>query len=208
MNKEYTKALYESFGDFYQEGIEMPEPPKQGFFKGFFGGGAKPLDREELFGGSNASSTIAVKTEGAKMTAAQANAAAGGSEIAKAKEAVCERGNKLNEVEEKTEQMANDAKIWADTSKQLLDKYKNKKWYQLWGWSHPTKVEDHLNVVEIATRDTADITFLTWYIPIIKDLALGGDFHRLLTYDSERESNYNKFINESKFDIMKQTSEY
>ena len=49
----------------------MPEPPKQGFFKGFFGGGAKPLDREELFGGSNASSTIAVKTEGAKMTAAQ-----------------------------------------------------------------------------------------------------------------------------------------
>ena len=22
--------------------------------------------------------------------------------------------------------------IWADTSKQLLDKYKNKKWYQLW----------------------------------------------------------------------------
>ena len=87
VNKEYTKALYESFGDFYQvgarlpvrrmsnlhlqEGIEMPEPPKQGFFKGFFGGGAKPLDREELFGGSNASSTIAVKTEGAKMTAAQ-----------------------------------------------------------------------------------------------------------------------------------------
>jgi len=131
VNKEYTKALYESFGDFYQEGIEMPEPPKQGFFKGFFGGGAKPLDREELFGGSNASSTIAVKTEGAKMTAAQASAAAGGSEIAKAKEAVCERGNKLNEVEEKTEQMANDAKIWADTSKQLLDKYKNKKWYQL-----------------------------------------------------------------------------
>ena len=49
----------------------MQEPPKQGFFKGFFGGGAKPLDREELFGGSNASSTIAVKTEGAKMTAAQ-----------------------------------------------------------------------------------------------------------------------------------------
>lgn len=131
VNKEYTKALYESFGDFYQEGMEMPEPPKQGFFKGFFGGGAKPLDREELFGGSNASSTIAVKTEGAKMTAAQASAAAGGSEIAKAKEAVCERGNKLNEVEEKTEQMANDAKIWADTSKQLLDKYKNKKWYQL-----------------------------------------------------------------------------
>ena len=41
----------------------------------------------------------------------QANAAAGGSEIAKAKEAVCERGNKLNEVEEKTEEMANQSKV-------------------------------------------------------------------------------------------------
>ena len=140
----------------------MPEPPKQSFFKGFFGGGAKVLDREELFGSSIASSTIAVKTEVAKMTAAQvtlgaacfnsylcptpasdfastsatisastptyihaptsvallptysstqAQAAAGGSEIAKAKEAVCERGNKLNEVEEKTEQMSNEAKV-------------------------------------------------------------------------------------------------
>ena len=41
----------------------------------------------------------------------QANSISGESEIAKAKQAVCERGNKLNEVEEKTEQMANDAKV-------------------------------------------------------------------------------------------------
>ena len=41
----------------------------------------------------------------------QSSAAAGGSEIAKAKEAVCERGNKLNEVEEKTEQMVSEAKV-------------------------------------------------------------------------------------------------
>ena len=27
---------------------EMPEPPKEGFFKGLFGGGVRPLDREEL----------------------------------------------------------------------------------------------------------------------------------------------------------------
>jgi len=27
---------------------EMPEQPKEGFFKGLFGGGAKLLDREEL----------------------------------------------------------------------------------------------------------------------------------------------------------------
>ena len=52
-----------------------------------------------------------MKLEKYKKNYFQANAAAGGSEIAKAKEAVCERGNKLNEVEEKTEQMANDAKV-------------------------------------------------------------------------------------------------
>ncbi len=27
---------------------EMPEPPKEGFFKGLFGGGVRPLDRDEL----------------------------------------------------------------------------------------------------------------------------------------------------------------
>lgn len=28
--------------------LEMPEPPKEGFFKGLFGGGVRSLDREEL----------------------------------------------------------------------------------------------------------------------------------------------------------------
>jgi syntaxin-binding protein 5 len=27
---------------------EMPEPPKESFFKGLFGGGTKSIDREEL----------------------------------------------------------------------------------------------------------------------------------------------------------------
>lgn len=27
---------------------DMPEPPKEGFFKGLFGGGARTVDREEL----------------------------------------------------------------------------------------------------------------------------------------------------------------
>lgn len=27
---------------------DMPEPPKESFFKGLFGGGARNLDREEL----------------------------------------------------------------------------------------------------------------------------------------------------------------
>lgn len=28
--------------------LDMPEPPKEGFFKGLFGGGVRSLDREEL----------------------------------------------------------------------------------------------------------------------------------------------------------------
>lgn len=29
-------------------GHDMPEPPKESFFKGLFGGGSRSLDREEL----------------------------------------------------------------------------------------------------------------------------------------------------------------
>lgn len=32
---------------------EMPEPPKESFFKGLFGGGTRSLDREELCKGFN-----------------------------------------------------------------------------------------------------------------------------------------------------------
>jgi len=131
VNKEGTKNVYESFGKFYQDNVEMPEAPKQSFFKGFFGGGTKQLDRNELFGESKASSSLAVVTQGDAMKNATANSISAESEIFKAKQAVCERGNKLNEVEEKTELLSNDAKIWADTSHKMMEKYKNKKWYQL-----------------------------------------------------------------------------
>ena len=49
-----------------QEKVEMPDPPKQSFFKGFFGGGVRQLDRDELFGeassGKAFSSTAQVTT--------------------------------------------------------------------------------------------------------------------------------------------------
>lgn len=34
-------------GELYLQ-CEMPEPPKESFFKGLFGGGTKSIDREEL----------------------------------------------------------------------------------------------------------------------------------------------------------------
>ena len=47
----------------------MPEPPKQSFFKGFFGGGVRQLDRDELFGESSgkASSSVAQVTTAESM---------------------------------------------------------------------------------------------------------------------------------------------
>jgi len=130
INKEETKMLFESFGKLYQEKVEMPDPPKQSFFKGFFGGGVKQLDRDELFGEGKASSTVAQVTQGDAIKGLTANSISGESEIFKAKMLAMERGKKLNEVEDKTEQLSNDAKIWADSSRQLRDKYKNQKWYQ------------------------------------------------------------------------------
>ena len=42
-----------------------------------------------------------------------------------------ERGQKLNELEDRTEQMSNEAKQYATNANALLGKYKDKKWYQL-----------------------------------------------------------------------------
>lgn len=39
--------LTEMMGDLFT-GHDMPEPPKESFFKGLFGGGSRSLDREEL----------------------------------------------------------------------------------------------------------------------------------------------------------------
>ena len=48
----------------------MPEAPRQGFLKGLFGGGPRPLDREELFGentAGKASSSLAKTIPGTKL---------------------------------------------------------------------------------------------------------------------------------------------
>lgn len=39
--------MNEMIGELFSP-IDMPEPPKESFFKGLFGGGARNLDREEL----------------------------------------------------------------------------------------------------------------------------------------------------------------
>merc|ERR1712020_354763 len=101
---------------------------------GLFSSGPKECPREELFGDSagKASTTIAKHIPGASMANLQSKSISSGSEISKAKMAAIERGQKLNELEDRTEQMANEAKQYATTANSLLHKYKDKKWYQLY----------------------------------------------------------------------------
>lgn len=43
----HSQFMNEMIGELYLT-VDMPEPPKESFFKGLFGGGARNLDREEL----------------------------------------------------------------------------------------------------------------------------------------------------------------
>ena len=105
-------------------------------FQGLFGGGGpKPCDREELFGeaagkiGSNVAKHIPGKNMA--MEQLQAKGVSSTSEVGKAHAAFLERGQKINELEERTEEMANEAKNYSRTAHKLMLDAKNKKWYQL-----------------------------------------------------------------------------
>lgn len=43
----FSQQLNEMLGELFLP-RDMPEPPKESFFRGLFGGGSRPLDREEL----------------------------------------------------------------------------------------------------------------------------------------------------------------
>lgn len=133
VNAEAIRTHQQAVGRTFRENIELPEPPRQGFLKGLFGGGPKVLDREELFGESSgkASTSLAKNIPGPNLMALQSKSGGATSEVAKAKEAICERGQKLSEVEDRTELMANEAKVYAETSHKMMLHFKNKKWHQL-----------------------------------------------------------------------------
>ena len=53
------------------------------------------------------------------------------SEISRAHMLMLERGEKLNRLEDSAERMANEAQQFGGTAHQLMQKYKDKKWYQM-----------------------------------------------------------------------------
>ncbi|XP_023316381.1 syntaxin-binding protein 5 isoform X8 [Trichogramma pretiosum] len=134
VSSEFCSELTEMMGDLFI-GQDMPEPPKEGFFKGLFGGGARTVDREELFGEASGKAlrTVANRIPGpnAGTDALRERAQTATSEVAMAHQMVVERGDKLSQLEERTGRMMNESENFASSAHSLMLKYKDKKWYQL-----------------------------------------------------------------------------
>uniref|UniRef100_A0A8D0D6H3 Syntaxin-binding protein 5-like n=1 Tax=Sander lucioperca TaxID=283035 RepID=A0A8D0D6H3_SANLU len=115
--------------------VETPEAPNKGFFKGLFGGGAQSLDREDLFGetgAGKASRSLAQHIPGSGGMEGMKGAASGVvGDLARARIALDERGQKLGELEDRTAAMMASADSFSKHAHDMMLKYKDKKWYQL-----------------------------------------------------------------------------
>ncbi|XP_061378649.1 syntaxin-binding protein 5 isoform X7 [Danaus plexippus] len=133
LDTEFCQQLNEMIGELFLP-RDMPEAPKESFFRGLFGGGSRPLDREELFGESSGKPSRAVAKHipgPAGMEALGARAGAACSEVSRAHQLVVERGDKLSQLEDRAERMHSQASEFSSSAHQLMLKYKDKKWYQL-----------------------------------------------------------------------------
>ncbi|XP_025853760.1 syntaxin-binding protein 5 isoform X3 [Vulpes vulpes] len=132
-SQETCENLQEMLGELFTP-VEAPEAPNRGFFKGLFGGGAQSLDREELFGESSsgkASRSLAQHIPGPGGIEGVKGAASGVvGELARARLALDERGQKLGDLEERTAAMLSSADSFSKHAHEMMLKYKDKKWYQ------------------------------------------------------------------------------
>ncbi|XP_063299662.1 syntaxin-binding protein 5 isoform X2 [Pelobates fuscus] len=132
-SQETCENLQEMLGELFTP-VETPEAPNRGFFKGLFGGGAQSLDREDLFGeivSGKPSRSLAQHIPGPGGIEGVKGAASGiAAELARARLALDERGQKLGEAEEKTAAMLASADSLSKHAHEMMLKYKDKKWYQ------------------------------------------------------------------------------
>ncbi|KAH0622367.1 hypothetical protein JD844_024618, partial [Phrynosoma platyrhinos] len=130
-SQETCENLQEMLGELFTP-VETPEAPNRGFFKGLFGGGAQSLDREELFGESaagKASRSLAQHIPGPGGIEGVKGAASGiVCELARARIALDERGQKLGELEERTAAMLASADSFSKHAHEMMLKCKDKKW--------------------------------------------------------------------------------
>ncbi|XP_051578210.1 syntaxin-binding protein 5-like isoform X1 [Myxocyprinus asiaticus] len=133
-SQETCDNLQEMLGELFTP-VETPEAPNRGFFKGLFGGGAQSLDREDLFGemvAGKPSRSLAQHIPGPGGMEGMKGAASGVvGELARARIALDERGQKLGDLEERTAAMMSSADSFSKHAHDMMLKYKDKKWYQL-----------------------------------------------------------------------------
>ncbi|XP_038613515.1 syntaxin-binding protein 5-like isoform X3 [Tachyglossus aculeatus] len=126
-------GLQDVLGDLFVP-VETPEAQNRGFLKGLFGGSGQTLDREELFGEASAgkaSKSLAQHIPGSGGMEGMKGAAGGViGELARARIALDERGQRLSELDEKTAGMMTSAEAFSKHAHELMLKYKDKKWYQ------------------------------------------------------------------------------
>uniref|UniRef100_H3CNH0 Syntaxin binding protein 5L n=1 Tax=Tetraodon nigroviridis TaxID=99883 RepID=H3CNH0_TETNG len=130
-SQEMCDNLQEMLGELFTP-IETPEAQNRGFLKGFFGGNANTFDREELFGeaAAKASRSLAQHIPGQAGVEGMKVAASGVGELARARIALDERGQRLGELEERTALMMASAETFSKHAHELMLKCKDKKWYQ------------------------------------------------------------------------------
>ncbi|KAM4771622.1 syntaxin-binding protein 5 isoform 3-T3 [Rhinophrynus dorsalis] len=132
-SQETCENLQEMLGELFTP-VETPEAPNRGFFKGLFGGGAQSLDREDLFGetaSGKPSRSLAQHIPGPGGIEGVKGAASGVvGELARARWALDERGQKIGELEERTAAMLASADSFSKHAHEMMLKYKDKKWYQ------------------------------------------------------------------------------
>ncbi|XP_046903320.1 LOW QUALITY PROTEIN: syntaxin-binding protein 5-like [Hypomesus transpacificus] len=132
-SQEMCDNLQEMLGELFTP-IETPEAPNRGFLKGFFGGNAQNFDREELFGeaaAGKASRSLAQHIPGpAGMEGMKAAAGGVVGDLARARIALDQRGERLGELEERTALMMTSADTFSKHAHEVMLKCKDKKWYQ------------------------------------------------------------------------------
>lgn len=79
-----------------------------------------------------ANKSIAKHIPGSSMQDVSQRATSACSEVNRAHKLMLERGEKLSQLEERSERMRNEAENFSSTAHDLMLKYKDKKWYQLW----------------------------------------------------------------------------
>lgn len=75
--------------------------------------------------------SVAKHIPGANVQDMNMRAGTAASEISRAHQLALERGEKLSQLEDRAERMANQAQEFGGTAHSLMQKYKDKKWYQL-----------------------------------------------------------------------------